>query len=174
LSPGSACPRSRAAELDVESSFGSVEGDSADSGSLGDGLDLVSCVGATWVGGGLLGTLELMRGRARSGDWLVLGEGFWAAGPLDPVRQACGTAGSGADLAGTLERFESAGFDLLEVLLASTDDWDRYQDWVAVHPDDPDAGEVAKMTEKWRRSYLADLRRRTGRGVFVLRDRTVR
>jgi hypothetical protein len=47
-------------------------------------------------------------------------------------------------------------------------------DWAAAYPDDPDVGEVAHMTEEWRRRYLTDLRRCLGWGVFVLRDRPSR
>ncbi len=174
--------QARAEELGVEASVRFVEGDAAESGHLGDGFDVVSCIGATWVGGGLPGTLELMRRRAAPGAWLVVGEVFWAAEPPAPVRQAQEADQGFADLGGTLDRFEAAGLELVEMLLASPDDWDRYQasqwlaasEWVAAHPDDPDAGEVATLTEQWRRSYLTDLRRCMGWGVFVLRDRTSR
>ncbi|WP_240196914.1 hypothetical protein [Nonomuraea lactucae] len=45
------------------------------------------------------------------------------------------------------ERFESAGFELLEMVLANQDTWDRYaagqwwtlSDWLRDHPDAPEA-----------------------------------
>jgi len=172
--------RARAEELGVEALVRFVEGDAADIRDPGDSFDVVSCIGATWIGGGLPGTLDLMRRRAASGSWLLVGEVFWAAEPPAPVRQAQEALQSFADLAGTLDRFDDADLELVEMVLANTDDWDRYQagqwlaasDWVAAHPDDPDAGEVTRMTEEWRRPYLTDLRRCMGWGVFIVRDRT--
>ena len=95
------------------------------------------------------------------------------------MRRAQETAQSFTDLAGALDRFEVAGLELVEMLLATTDEWDRYQasqwlaasDWLAASPEDPDAEDVRRMTDDWRRSYLTDLRRCMGWGVFVLRDR---
>jgi predicted ATP-grasp superfamily ATP-dependent carboligase len=99
---------------------------------------------------------------------------YWAEEPPATVRRSQEERRSFADLAGTLDRFDAAGLELVEMLLANSDDWDRYQasqwmaasDWVAAHPDDPDAGEVGRMTDEWRRSYVADLRRCMGWGVF--------
>lgn len=176
--PFLATARARAVELGVDGSVRFVEADAADPGDVGEGFDVVSCIGATWIGGGLSGTLELMRRGARPGAWLLVGEVFWAAEPPDAVRREREATQTFADLAGTLDRFEAAGLEVVEMLLANTDEWDRYQasqwlaasDWVAAHPDDPDAAAVAAMTDGFRRSYLADLRSCMGWGVFVARD----
>jgi hypothetical protein len=178
--PFLAAARARAAELGVAASVTFFEGDAANPTGLGQDFDMVSCIGATWIGGGLSGTLQIMRGRARPGAWLLVGEVFWAAEPPARVRQAHETTQSFDDLPGTLDRFEAAGLELVELLIANTDEWDRYQasqwltasDWVADHPNEAEAAEVARMTDEWRRSYLTDLRRCMGWGVFVLRDRT--
>ena len=177
--PFLASARSRAAELGVETSVVFREGDASDPGEIEAGFDVVSCIGATWIAGGLPGTLELMRRWARPGGLILVGEVYWAEEPPAQVRQDQEAAQSFADLAGTLERFEAAGLELVEMLLANTDDWDRYQasqwlaasDWVAANPEDPDAEEVRRKTAAWRRSYLTDLRRCMGWGVFVGRDR---
>lgn len=176
--PFLAAARARATELGVEASVRFIEADAADPGEVGEDFDVVSCIGATWIGGGLSGTLELMRRRARPGAWLLVGEVFWATEPPDAVRREQEASQIFADLAGTLGRFEAAGVELVEMLLANSDEWDRYQasqwlaasDWVAAHPDDPDAADIATMTDGFRRSYLADLRRCMGWGVFVVRD----
>src|SRR6202022_3184736 len=99
--------------------------------------------------------------------------------PPAQVRQAQEATQSFADLAGTLDRFETAGLELVEMLVANADEWDRYQasqwlaasDWLAANREDPDAEVVRRMTDAWRRSYLMHLRRCMGWGVFVLRDR---
>lgn len=180
--PFLAAARDRAVELGVESSVRFVEADAADVNDVASDFDVVSCVGATWIGGGLPGTLPLMRRRARPGAWLLVGEVFWAAEPPAPTRRAQEATQTFADLAGTLDRFEAAGLELVEMLLASADEWDRYQasqwlaasDWLAEHPDDADAGDIRRTTDEWRRAYLADLRRCMGWGVFVLRGRNDR
>ena len=173
--PHLAAARARAAELGVAASIRFVEGDAGDPGDVGSSFDVVSCIGATWIGGGLDGTLELMMTSAAPSAWLMVGEVFWAAEPPPAVRAAQETTQTFADLAGTLDRFETAGVELVEMVLASSDDWDRYQasqwlaasDWVAAHPDDPDADEITSATADWRRSYLSHLRAYMGWGVFV-------
>ncbi|MHB8467757.1 MAG: SAM-dependent methyltransferase [Acidimicrobiales bacterium] len=177
--PFLAAARSRAAELGVDASVVFQEGDASKPGAIGGDFDIVSCIGATWIGGGLAGTLELMRRRARPGGWILVGEVYWAQEPPTGVRQVWESAQSFADLTGTLDRFDAGGVELVETLLASTDEWDRYQasqwlaasDWLAANPNDADALEVRRSTDEWRRSYLTDLRRCLGWGVFVLRDR---
>lgn len=178
--PFVAAARARAAELGVDAAVIFHEGDASELGDIGEPFDIVSCIGATWIGGGLPGTLRLMQRFARPGAWLLVGEVFWAEEPLATVRAKQEASQTFASLAGTLDWIEAAGLELVEMVLASTDDWDRYQaqqwltasDWLAAHPDDPDASEVRRMTDGWRRSYLADLRRCMGWGVFVLRDRS--
>src|SRR5689334_18884715 len=72
--PFVAAARARAVELDVADRISFVEGDAGDPGHAGDAFDVVSCIGATWIGGGLAGTLDLMRERARPGGWILVGE----------------------------------------------------------------------------------------------------
>jgi hypothetical protein len=177
--PFLAVARSRARELGVEASVAFNEGDAADPGQITPGFDIVTCIGATWIGGGLAGTLDLMRTWVKPGGWILVGEVYWAEEPPAPVRQGQETMQTFADLAGTLDRIDAGGLELVEMVLASSDDWDRYQasqwmaasDWSAANPDDPDADDVRRMTDGWRRLYLTDLRRCMGWGVFVLRDR---
>jgi hypothetical protein len=72
--------------------------------------------------------------------------------------------------------------ELVEMVLASSDDWDRYSarqwlavsDWLAAHPDDPDADEIRLITNRSRHDYLAERRASMGWGVFVLRARARR
>jgi SAM-dependent methyltransferase len=40
-------------------------------------FDIVSCIGATWIGDGLVGTLELMRPRVEPGGLVLVGEPYW-------------------------------------------------------------------------------------------------
>ena len=43
----------------------------------GTAYDVVSCIGATWIGGGLTGTIELMRPLVRPDGLILVGEPFW-------------------------------------------------------------------------------------------------
>ncbi|HTW09835.1 MAG TPA: class I SAM-dependent methyltransferase [Acidimicrobiales bacterium] len=170
--------RARAAELGVTGAVRFVEGDAAHPEELGSGFDLVSCIGATWIGNGLEGTLDIMKARGRPGAFIVVGDVFWANEPRPEVRREREAAETFADLGGTLERIEGAGLELVEMLIATSEEWDRYQatqwmsasDWVAAHPGHPDAAEVAAWTDRSRRSYLCDLRASMGWGVFVTRQ----
>ena len=76
-----------------------------------------------------------------------------------------------------MDRFASAGAELVEMVLADGDCWDRYaaaqwwnvQEWLQEHPDDPDAPAMRVHLDDRRRDHLAWRRRSLGWGVFVLR-----
>lgn len=169
--------RARAAELGVERAVTFIEGDAGQPPDLGGRFDIVSCIGATWIGGGLSGTLALMGQRVAPAGWLLVGEVYWAEPPPAHVKEKRATGEEFADLAGTLRRCDVAGMDLVEMVLASPEDWDRHSasqwlnvsDWLAANPDDAEALEVRNERDSSRLDYLADERRCLGWGVFVLR-----
>jgi|HubBroStandDraft_1064217.scaffolds.fasta_scaffold11925_2 SAM-dependent methyltransferase len=169
--------RARAAELGVADAVSFVEGDAGRPQGLGDRFDVVCCIGATWIGGGLAGTVALMRERLAPGGWILVGEPYWTGPAPAVVRKRYEDGQTFADLAGTLDRFATAELDLVEMVLASLDDWDRYaasqwlnvSDWLAANPDDPDAAELRERRDASRRAYLARERGLLGWGVFVLR-----
>src|SRR5687767_11938039 len=53
--------RARAIELGVERQVEFVLADAATHDPGPDQFDVVSCIGATWIGGGLAGTIDIMR-----------------------------------------------------------------------------------------------------------------
>jgi SAM-dependent methyltransferase len=175
-----AAARERVEELDLGDRVKLLRADAAKYVVENDTqFDLVSCIGATWIGGGLAGTLDLMRPRVTPHGLVVVGEPYWIE-PL-PAGLSVGVEGDDFEsLSGTLDRIESAGFELVEMVLASPDDWDRYVaaqwmtvgDWLEANPDDPDAVEIRQWIREGRRSYLAVDRRYLGWGVFVLRSRS--
>jgi len=55
----SACQR--AAELDVSSQVEFHQGDAAEFEPQPQSFDVISCIGANWIGGGTRGTLDLIR-----------------------------------------------------------------------------------------------------------------
>jgi SAM-dependent methyltransferase len=141
-------------------------------------FDVVSCIGATWIGSGLLGTLELMKLPLKPKGLILVGEPYWIE---PPPEEAYAAEGVGKDdfvsLDGTLDRFESSGMNLVEMVLADHEGWDRYEaphwmavnDFLAANPNDPDASELRKWMTDSRRAYLRYGRRYLGWGVFVLR-----
>jgi SAM-dependent methyltransferase len=166
----------RAAELGVSDRVTLVKGDAGE--YVEPGHDVVSCIGATWIGGGLVGTLRLMRRSVRPGGLLLVGEPFWHAEPPDEAYAGSyGKRGDFVTLAGTHDRFTEAGCELVEMVLADHDSWDRYaaaqwfavERWLAENPDHEDAPWMAEMVRDARREYLAYGRRYFGWGVFVLR-----
>lgn len=175
--PFVAAARARAEQLGVAGAVTFLEGDAANPPDDEQPSGIVSCLGATWIGGGLIGTLELMRRRVTPGGWLLVGEVYWAEAAPTAIREKYGVADEFKDLAGTLDRFEAAGTDLVEMVLASHDDWDRYTAsqwlnvgaWLTANPGHPDAGEMTRLRDDSRRDYLAHERRCLGWGVFVLR-----
>ena len=175
--PFVAAARERATELEVGDQVSWLEGDAGRPEGVTGSYDVVSCIGATWIAGGLAGTLRLMRSFVRDDGWLVVGEPYWTEQPSAETRAAFEVGQDFVDLPATLQRFEAEGHDLVEMLLANSDEWDRYTTsqwlnvtrWLDSHPDAPEAAEVRASRDASRRAYLTDVRRSLGWGVFVLR-----
>ena len=143
-----------------------------------DAYDIVSCIGATWIGDGLVGTLDLMRRAVHTDGLLLVGEPYWITEPPDAAYESMGVGRDQlTSLYGTLERIESTGGSLVEMVLADGDSWDRYvapqwwtiTQWLAANPDDPDAEAMREFLDLARRSHLAYGRQYLGWGVFVVR-----
>lgn len=173
-----AAARARAAELNVEDRVTFVERDAGQYAPEANNFDIVSCIGATWIGNGLVGTIQLLRKALRDGGLMLIGEPYWIDTPPDEALQAWGMGKDDyTSLVGTLDRFESAGMELVEMVLASPDSWDRYEaaqwstihEWLRANPDDADAPELREWLTNNRRVYLEYGRRYLGWGVFVLR-----
>ncbi|MEU4835911.1 methyltransferase domain-containing protein [Streptosporangium sp. NPDC023615] len=170
----------RAVELGVEDKvrFERAEAARYAAGVKGADYDLVSCIGATWIGGGLTGTLGLMLPALAEDGTLLVGEPYWIDEPPPEAYEALGMGpGEFTSLGGTLERFESCGVELAEMVLADGDGWDRYMasqwwslaDHLAAEPADPEADEIQEFLDRARSSHLRYGRRYLGWGVFVLR-----
>jgi len=138
----------------------------------------VSCIGATWIGGGLVGTLRLMLPALKEGGLMLVGEPYWIDEPPQEAYAGIGVkAQDYTSLSGTFDRFESVGLNLVEMVLADQDSWDRYEaahwwtmhEWLRGNPDDPDAPGVRDMLARSYREYLTYTRRYLGWGVFALK-----
>jgi SAM-dependent methyltransferase len=167
----------RAAELGVADQLTFVEGDAGQYPQATHDFDVVSCIGATWIGDGLVGTLTLMKPALKPAGLILVGEPYWIDPPPEAAYQ---TLGIGKDdyvsLEGTLDRFEASGLQLIEMVLANQDGWDRYEapQWMAVHdflranPNDPEAAALRQWISSNRRAYFKYGRRYFNWGVFVL------
>jgi len=181
LSPTfSAAARERAVELGVADRVEIVTSDAAAYEIAPGAFDIVSCIGATWIGGGLAGTVELMRPALKPGGLLLIGEPFWNEPPTLECLAAHNFAWDDfASLEGTFDRLDFAGLELVEMVLATPETWDRYEasqwmavtDWLAANPDDADRDAMVRFRHDNRRTYLRWGRRYLGWGVFVTRVR---
>ncbi|MEV4570855.1 methyltransferase domain-containing protein [Nonomuraea sp. NPDC049419] len=170
--------RNRAEELAVADQVKFVEADASTYMDVPESYDVVSCIGATWIGGGLQGTLSLMRRSLRPGGIVLVGDCYWTSPPPPEALAALQiSADEFTSLIGTADRAEQAGFELLEMVLADPDSWDRYMapqwwaisDWLRSNPDDPDVPAMRDFLTRSRRSHLEYGRDYLGWGVFVLR-----
>jgi SAM-dependent methyltransferase len=173
--------RARAAELGVAGQVTFVHGDAA-AYTADAAVDVAACVGATWIGGGVAGTIELLERALRPGGLLLVGEPFWRADPPDEATVAACHATSREDfhdLPGLVALYGRLGFDLVEMVLADEDSWDRYvaaqwlsvRRWLDAHPDDELAGELRAELDAAPQQYVRYQRPHLGWGVFALMRR---
>ncbi|MGD1217087.1 cyclopropane-fatty-acyl-phospholipid synthase family protein [Streptomyces krungchingensis] len=170
--------RARAAELGVAGRVDFVHGDA--SGHVADApVDLAACIGATWIGDGLVGTIELLRRSLRSGGMLLIGEPYWRQEPPDQTTVDACHAGTKDDfrlLPELIEQFGELGYDVVEMVLADQDSWDRYRAaqwlnirrWLDQNPGDELAAEMRNELSREPARYARYEREYLGWGVFAL------
>jgi SAM-dependent methyltransferase len=171
----------RAKELGVADQVEFIHGDAA--GFVSDEkVDVAACVGATWIGGGVPGTIELLAQSLRPGGIILVGEPYWRQlPPSDKVARGC-LANGVSDylmLPDFLASFGSLGYDVVEMVLADQDGWDRYEAakwltmrrWLEANPDDEFAAEVRAKLDTEPERYAAYTREYMGWGVFALMSR---
>ncbi len=171
----------RAEELGVADQVKFIHGDAAGYVSKVKS-DVAACIGATWIGGGVAGTIELLARSLRAGGIILIGEPYWRQlPPTEDVAKGC-LANSISDfltLPELLASFGHLGYDVVEMVLADQDDWDRYEAakwltmrrWLEANPDDELAKDVrAKLASEPER-HAAYTREYLGWGVFALMAR---
>ncbi len=171
----------RAKELGVADRVKFIHGDAA--GYVSDEkADVAACVGATWIAGGVVGTIELLARSLRTGGIILIGEPYWRQlPPTEDVAKGC-LVNSISDflaLPQLLASFGRLNYDVVEMVLADQDDWDRYEAakwltmrrWLEANPGDESAKDVrAELTSEPER-YAAYTREYLGWGVFALMPR---
>jgi len=171
----------RAEELGVADRVEFIHGDAAGYVAA-EKVGVAACVGATWIGGGVAGTVELLAKSLNPGGILLIGEPYWLRLPeTEDIARGCG-AGSIADfltLPGLVASFGELGYDVVEMVLAGQEGWDRYEAakwltmrrWLDGNPGDDFAGEVRSRLTAEPERYVAYTREFLGWGVFALMAR---
>jgi len=163
----------RIGEAGLQSLIEIVESDAATFPLESGAFDVVLCLGASFVWGGLEQTLATLVPTLRPGGRLAVGEPFWRSWPLP-----AGVDDQGwLPLRETVGRIEAAGLVLTTLIASSEDDWDTYEslrwraleEWLASNPDDPDAAEIRARHERARCDYLSFERAWLGWAVFAAR-----
>jgi SAM-dependent methyltransferase len=171
----------RAEELGVADQVKFIHGDAT--GYVSDEkVGVAACVGATWIGGGVVGTIELLARSLRTGGIILIGEPYWRQlPPTENIAKEC-LAHSVSDfliLPELLASFGRLGYDVVEMVLADQDGWDRYEAakwltmrrWLEANPGDELVKDVrAKLTSEPER-HAAYTREYLGWGVFALMPR---
>jgi SAM-dependent methyltransferase len=171
----------RAEELGVADRVKFIHGDATDYVS-DDKAGVAACIGATWIGGGVVGTIELLAQSLITGGIILIGEPYWRQlPPTEDFAKRC-HAGSISDfliLPELLASFGRLGYDVVEMVLADQDSWDRYEAaqwltmrrWLEANPEDEFAKDVrAKLTSE-PEHYATYTREYLGWGVFALMAR---
>lgn len=171
----------RAEELGVASRVAFVHGDAA--GYVADEkVDIAACVGATWIGGGVAGTIDLLTQSLKPGGIVLIGEPYWLKRPpTEEVAKSC-LAGSIADfhlLPELLASFGDLGYDVVEMVLADQEGWDRYEAakwltmrrWLAENPGDELADEIRARLASEPVRHATYTRDYLGWGTFALMAR---
>ena len=171
----------RAKELGVADQVKFIHGDAA--GYVTEvKIDVAACIGATWIAGGAAGTIDLLMRSLSTGGIILIGEPYWRQlPPTDDVAKGC-LANSISDfliLPELLASFGRLGYDVVEMVLADQNGWDRYEAakwltmrrWLESNPDDELAQDVRdKLTSEPER-YATFTREYMGWGVFALMGR---
>jgi hypothetical protein len=126
------------------------------------------------VWGTIAGAAAALAPGVRRGGFLAVGEPFWRRWRLPQGVEE----GDFVDLEATVARFEQAGVSTTGVIASSEDDWDHYEslhwraveEWLAEHPDDPDAEDIRIRHERARGEFFRYQRELLGWAIFVGRQ----
>ncbi len=170
--------KKRAEELSVADQVKFIHDDAAAYVSE-EKVGVAACVGATWIAGGVSGTIKLLSRSLHNEGIILIGEPYWRQlPPTEDVAKGC-LASSTSDfliLPELLASFGHLGYDVVEMVLANQDGWDRYEAakwltmrrWLKANPDDELAEEVRAKLNSEPKRYAAYSREYLGWGVFAL------
>jgi ubiquinone/menaquinone biosynthesis C-methylase UbiE len=171
-----AAARERARAAGLADRVDVVESDAKDFEISREGYDAAICLGASFAFDGLEPTVRALARAVPPRGLIAVGEPFWRTWPL-PDGFDVEDYTDFVSLPETVERFESAGVEVVSVIASSEDDWDRYEslrwftleEWLAANPDDPQAEEFRARGRATRERYLRWTRELLGWAIFVCR-----
>ena len=173
--------KTRAADLGVADRVRFIHGDAA--GYVADEkVGVAACVGATWIAGGVAGTIRLLAESLRAGGIILIGEPYWRRlPPTDAVAKGClaNAVSDFLELPELLAFVDRLDYDVVEMVLADENGWDRYEAakwltmrrWLDANPADVQATEVRALLTSEPTRYAAYTREYLGWGVFALMAR---
>ena len=171
----------RAEELGVTAQVDFIHGDAAGYVAA-EKVGVAACLGATWIGGGVAGTIELLAKSLLPKGIILIGEPYWLRlPPAEDVAKGC-LANSVADfllLPELITSLGDLGYDVVEMVLADQEGWDRYEAakwltmrrWLEANPGDDFAPEIRTQLTSEPKRYAAYTRQYLGWGVFALMAR---
>lgn len=168
--------RAKVEAAGLESAIDIVEANGSEYSGMPSSFDVAVCLGASWIWGGLEGTLRALSSWAKPGGLLVVGEPFWRSAPSRDHLEAAGlTESSFSTHLGNAQIGLGLGLDLLYTIVSGEDDWDRYEgyQWYAAekyskrNPGDPDVPELTEKIRKARDRYLQWGREEIGWAVYL-------
>ena len=172
--------RVRAAELGVAEQVDFIHAD-ASNHVADQPVGIAACVGATWIGGGVPGTIDLLRRSLAPNGMMLIGEPYWRREPDQTVLDGCDVLDQDEFLAlpELVKRFGDLGCDVVEMVLADQDSWDRYvaaqwlniRRWLDANPDDELADQMRAELRTGPERHVRYQREYLGWGVFALMDR---
>ncbi|MFO7573083.1 MAG: class I SAM-dependent methyltransferase [Gaiellaceae bacterium] len=138
-----------------------------------ESYDVALCLGASFVWGSLAGTLDVLEPVVPPGGHVVVGEPYWRRLPLPDDYED--RRDPWTTFEGALAIFESGDLRVITAIPSSEEDWDRYEtlrwraaeEWLAANPHHPEAPEVRRIHEKFKRIYLRHGREHLGWAIFA-------
>lgn len=141
--------------------------------------DLVLSIGAYQAFGSVSDALTALRGLVRPGGRLLFAAECWTRPPTAEelaVMWEGACAQDCTDLAGLVEQAVAAGFRPTRVTTATTGEWEAFEsgflaereEWLAAHPDHPDAATVRQSLDESWASWLRGRRDVLGFGYLTL------
>jgi len=171
----------RAEELGVADRVEFIHNDAA--GYVADEkCGVAACIGATWIGGGVAGAIELLTKSLSANGVVLIGEPYWRQlPPTEDIAREC-FARSISDflmLPDLLASFDELGYDVVEMVLADQEGWDRYEAakwltmrrWLEANSEDDFAKEVRAQLTTAPKRHAAYTREYLGWGVFALMEK---
>lgn len=141
-------------------------------------FDVSLCIGASFAIGSFEDAVDWLRHKTAPGGCLAIGEPYARRRPFPASYR--GEFGSlERSLVETAEVLATRDLELIGLIAASTDDWDRYESlhwraahsWAQCNPTHPDRDALIERSKQARRNYLEFERDYLGWAIFICRTK---